>query len=98
MKEMRLSGFGKSLMSRDIGEKVRRELLDMIEKGEKEIPISFKDVFMVSSSFADECLGKLIAGIGLKNFKECFVIKNLEDENIKMVVNRAIKQRLTSSK
>ncbi|WP_420793121.1 STAS-like domain-containing protein [Paenibacillus polymyxa] len=49
---------------------------------------------MISSSFADECFGKLILGIGKEQFKSCFQITDLNDNNLKLVLNRSVKQRL----
>ncbi len=91
---MELAKWSRNLGSRDLGEQVRLELLNTINTLDKPIELSFKDVLMVSSSFADECFGKLILTIGSKSFREDFLIKDLDDQVIKMVLNRSIKQRL----
>ncbi|PAF27416.1 hypothetical protein CHH61_03600 [Shouchella clausii] len=93
--EIKLSDLGRSLMSRDIGEKAREQLLGVMEETRK-ITISFEGVFMISNSFADECLGKLIKTIGLQRFKECFEVSGLVDTSIELILKRAIKQRLAA--
>ncbi|MEC0233751.1 STAS-like domain-containing protein [Paenibacillus kribbensis] len=89
-----LSDWGKSLGTRDLGEKVRMHLLNELEFSKTPIEVSFCDVFMISSSFADECFGKLILGIGKEQFKRCFQIIDLNDKDLKLVLNRSVKQRL----
>jgi len=94
---IRLAKWGTNLGTRDLGELVRREMVKSLEFFNSPIEVSFKDVFMVSSSFADECFGKLIVGIGAEQFKRCFVITDLNDERIRMILNRSVKQRISQS-
>ncbi|MBZ6453665.1 MAG UNVERIFIED_CONTAM: STAS-like domain-containing protein [Paenibacillus polymyxa] len=94
MKVLEMSQWGTALGSRDLGEKVRSELLRKMELQKQPIALSFDGVFVVSSSFAEECFGKLIAAIGPSQFKECFVITNLIDKNLKLILNKAVNKRL----
>lgn len=93
---IKLCDFGTTLGTRDLGEKVRRLLLDALEHNLSPIEISFEGIFMVSSSFADECFGKLVEGIGKDEFKKCFRIKELNDDHIRMVLNNSVRNRLCS--
>ncbi|MED0676187.1 STAS-like domain-containing protein [Aneurinibacillus thermoaerophilus] len=95
---IRLSEWGTTLGTRNLGEKVRLCLLKEMERSQQPIEVSFKDVFMVSTSFADECFGKLIVAIGPQQFREVFSIVDLEDKMIKNVLNSTVKQRLALSK
>lgn len=97
MKALKLSAWGAALGSRDLGEKVRQELLKRLESNSQPITISFDGIIVISSSFADECFGKLITAIGAKQFKECFIIADLDDLNLKMILNTAVKKRITKS-
>ncbi len=97
MMKVILSEWGENLGTRDLGEKVRAHLLKKMEFSKMPIQISFKDVFMISSSFADECFGKLILGIGKNEFKKCFIVTDLDDQSLKMILNRSVKQRLTET-
>lgn len=98
MKTLKMSMWGAALGSRDLGEKVRQELLEKMESNSQPIMISFEGILVISSSFADECFGKLITAIGIKQFKECFRISDLVDRNLKMILNTAVNKRISKDK
>lgn len=87
---VKLSEFGTSLGSRVLG----KEVSNMIgfEK-EGEIILDFQDVKMVTSSFADEVVGKSCAKLGLHNFFKKVKITNTS-EQIKLIIKKAIMDRL----
>lgn len=95
---IKLSEWGTTLGTRKVGEDVRKVLLKEMERSLQPIQVSFKDVFMVSTSFADECFGKLIVAIGPEQFKQAFSIVELEDKMIKSVLNSTVKQRISLAK
>jgi hypothetical protein len=55
--------------------------------------IDFQDVKMVTSSFADEIVGKNCAKLGLHNFFKKVQIVN-SSEQIKLILKKAIMDRL----
>ena len=59
---------GENLGTRMLGEKVRNMLLPMIQTEEK-VVLDFEGVNMVSNSFADECLAKLLLSMPLEELK-----------------------------
>lgn len=59
---------GENLGTRVLGEKVRNMLLPMILGNEK-VVLDFEGVNMVSNSFADECLAKLLLSMPLEELK-----------------------------
>ena len=59
---------GENLGTRVLGEKVRNILLPMILGNEK-VVLDFEGVNMVSNSFADECLAKLLLSMPLEELK-----------------------------
>lgn len=87
---VKLKEFGTSLGSRVLGKEVSN-LIDF-EK-EEEIVLDFQDVKMVSSSFADEVVGKNCARLGLHNFFDKVQIVNTS-EQIKLILKKAIMDRL----
>lgn len=87
---VKLKEFGTSLGSRVLGKKVSN-LIDF-EK-EKEIILDFDEVKMVTSSFADEVVGKNCARLGLHNFFKNVQIVNAS-EQIKLILKKAILDRL----
>lgn len=87
---VKLKDFGISLGSRVLGKEVSN-LIDF-EK-EKEIILDFDEVKMVTSSFADEVVGKNCARLGLHNFFNKVQIINTS-EQIKLILKKAIMDRL----
>lgn len=85
-----LKEFGTSLGSRVLG----KEVSNMIDFGkEDEVILDFEDVKMVTSSFADEVIGKNCARLGLHNFFKKVQIINTS-EQIKLILKKAIIDRL----
>lgn len=87
---VQLNEFGTSLGSRVLG----KEVSNMIDfEKEDEITLDFEDVKMVTSSFADEVIGKNCAKLGLHNFFNKVQIVNTS-EQIKLILKKAILDRL----
>lgn len=85
-----LKEFGTSLGSRVPG----KEVSNMIDfEKEDEVILDFEDVKMVTSSFADEVVGKNCAKLGLHNFFDKVQIINTS-EQIKLILKKAIIDRL----
>lgn len=85
-----LKEFGTSLGSRVLG----KEVSNMIDfEKEDKIILDFQDVKMVTSSFADEVIGKNCARLGLHNFFKKVQIVN-SSEQIKIILKKAIIDRL----
>lgn len=87
---VKLKEFGTSLGSRVLGKEVSN-LIDF-EK-EEEIVLDFQGVKMITSSFADEVIGKNCARLGLHNFFKNVQIVNAS-EQIKLILKKAILDRL----
>lgn len=87
---VRLKEFGTSLGSRVLG----KEVSNMIDfEKEDEIILDFQDVKMVTSSFADEVVGKNCAKFTLhKFFKKVQMVNS--SEQIKLILKKAIMDRL----
>lgn len=94
MKTIKLSEFGTTLGSRDLGEKVREYILKQLDEHDEIISLSFEQITMISSSFADECFGKLIINTGVEKFKKSFKITKLNDKFLKLIINRSVNQRI----
>lgn len=87
---VKLSEFGKSLGSRVLG----KEVSNMIDfEKEDEIILDFDEVKMITSSFADEVVGKNCTKLGLYNFFDKVQIVNAS-EPIKLILKKAIIDRL----
>ncbi|MCE7998593.1 MAG: DUF4325 domain-containing protein [Rhodobiaceae bacterium] len=83
-------GFG----SRAAGEPVRRKLGNVInaQEGDGVVILDFSDVPLVSSSYADEVVGKLFVELGPLEFMRRIKIQNV-DPLVKGLVDKAVMQR-----
>lgn len=90
----RLSEEGLSFGSRVAGAPIRKKLLNLAKMcpGRK-IILDFQGVPLVSSSFADEVVGKLFAELGPLAFMNQFQFKNIE-QTVRQLIDRAIAQRM----
>jgi len=79
--------------ARSGAEKVRFRLENLIKEGAYPLTLDFRGLSIVSSSFADEVLGKLALRMGLMDFMSAFRLVNLTP-TVKSIVDRAIQQRL----
>ena len=60
--------FGENLGTRPLGQKVREQLMPLLEKDER-VVLDFTGVNVVSNSFADECIAKLLLTMSLDELK-----------------------------
>lgn len=83
-----------SFGSRIAGAPIRKKLLNLAGMcpGRK-ILLDFNGVPLVSSSFADEVVGKLFAELGPLAFMQIFEFRNI-DPTVRQLVDRAIAQRM----
>ena len=79
--------------TRKSAEKMRNVVINCFQEHYSTICLDFKNVEMLSSSYADELIGKLVALFGFSNFMEHIVIAHLNDFNA-AIVNRSVGQRM----
>ena len=60
--------FGENLGTRPLGKRVREHLLPLLEQDER-VVLDFTGVNVVSNSFADECIAKLLLTMPLADLK-----------------------------
>jgi anti-sigma regulatory factor (Ser/Thr protein kinase) len=85
-----------SFGSRVAGTPVRIKLMNLLRMcpGQR-IVVDFSGIPLVSSSFADEALGKLFVEIGPVTFAQRFEFRNLAT-TVKQLIDKAISQRMSS--
>ena len=64
MVEFKFVTYGTDFGTRDMGQKLREKLLPLI-MGEEKVVLDFTGVNVVSNSFADECIAKLLLDMPL---------------------------------
>lgn len=82
--------FGEHLGTRQLGERVRNKLMPFLQADEK-ICLDFSGVDVVSNSFADECIAKLLLLMPLTELKRRTTFRGLNDfarKNIALAIKR----------
>lgn len=85
-------GFG----TRKSGMKVRNEIINIYNETKQPIIVDFNGVNLISSSFADELLGKLVLHFGFFGFNNVVRLKNMKSI-VQAVAQRSISQRMAES-
>lgn len=81
---------GENLGTRKLGEETRNKLLPLL-LGEGQVVLDFEGVNVVSNSFADECLAKLLLIMPLEELKKKTTFRGLNDfarKNISVAFKR----------
>ena len=68
--------YGENLGTRPLGKRVREQLMPLLEKDER-VVLDFTGVNVVSNSFADECIAKLLLTMPLADLKEHTTFRGL---------------------
>jgi hypothetical protein len=82
--------------TRKSGEKIRNELINVYKQSNKTITLDFANINIISSSFADELIGKLVIEFGFYGFNNIFKLKNM-NINVQSIVQRSVAQRMMES-
>ena len=85
------SGFG----TRIAGERLRNKVLNYLKRLDtpNRIIIDFSGISMISSSFADEFIGKLLADLGFLRFTKLISLCGVS-QTIEPIINRSVSQRM----
>lgn len=81
---------GTNLGTRQLGSEVREKLLCVLKENERTV-LDFSGVSVVSNSFADECLAKLLLTYSLDELKKLTTFEGLNDfarKNISVAFKR----------
>lgn len=79
--------------TRESAVRVKNEILNILSEHQKPIVLDFSEVAVISSSFADELLAKLMLSLGLFNFNNLIKIKGL-DMSQQNILQRSVLQRI----
>ena len=76
MVEFKFIEYGTDFGTRDMGMKLREKLLPLIKENDK-VVLDFTGVNVVSNSFADECIAKLLLDMPLSELKQHTTFRGL---------------------
>lgn len=79
--------------TRKSAEKVRNMVMNIVNNNKKRINLDFEGINTISSSFADELIGKIIKEKGFVFFTQAFRLTNLTPFLI-AIINRSVEQRM----
>jgi STAS-like domain of unknown function (DUF4325) len=82
--------------TRPSGKKLRLEILNNYLETKRRFVIDFRNLNVISSSFADELLGKLVIEFGFFGFNNLVKLKNM-NALIQQIVQRSVAQRMSES-
>jgi len=93
MVEFKFSQFGTNFGTRDMGAKIRQQLRPLLDKDEK-VVLDFTGVNVVTNSFADECIAKLLLEMSLDDLKKHTTFRGLNplaDRSVLVALQRRYK-------
>lgn len=79
--------------TRESAIRVKNEILNILSENQKPITLDFTGIAVISSSFADELLAKLLLSLGLFSFNNLIKIKGL-DQSQQNILQRSVLQRI----
>ena len=86
--------YGENLGTRPLGKRVREDLLPLIEQNER-VVLDFTGVNVVSNSFADECIAKLLLTMPLAELKSRTTFRGLNPIASECVLTALQRRHLT---
>ena len=90
---IRLSKESSGTGTRQAAIRMRNYAFNMLTEGKAKVIFDFDQVSAISSSYADELLGKLVAKMGFSNFMNFFKIINT-DTLQRNIIDRSVQQRM----
>ena len=86
--------YGQNLGTRPLGKRVREQLLPLIEQNER-VVLDFTGVDVVSNSFADECIAKLLLEMPLSELRSRTTFRGLNPIANESVLTALRRRHLT---
>ena len=91
MVEFKFSKYGDSMGTRLLGAKIRADLRPLLD-GEDKVVLDFSGIDIVTNSFADECIAKLLLEMPLADLKAKTTFKDLTPMTERSILS-ALKRR-----
>lgn len=85
--------YGENLGTRPLGQRVREILLPLIEQNDC-VVLDFTGVNVVSNSFADECIAKLLLNMSLSELKQRTTFRGLNPVAAECILTALKRRRL----
>lgn len=82
--------------TRIAAQQLRNLIVNTINQGVSRVIVDFQGIGVISSSFADELIGKLVVRFGFFNFQQIIQLKNMTD-TVQVILHRSVAQRMMES-
>ena len=82
--------------TREAAVRLKNEIMNLISETKKPLILDFKDIAVMSSSFADELIAKLLLELGLFQFNNLIKLRGLDVEQ-QNILQRSVIQRLVDT-
>lgn len=91
-----LKDLGEGTGTRPAAQKLKNRILNILNEEPRNIILDFKDVEVISSSYADELIAKLLVSLGLFQFNQLIHLRNL-DYDLQTILQRSVIQRFITA-
>lgn len=88
----KISENAKDCGTRQSGQALRNDIINILKRTKSPIAIDFSDIMIVSSSFIDELIAKMVIQLGYVQFNQYVSLVNMNDE-LTHLCNRAVALR-----
>lgn len=92
----KIKEIGDGTGTRQAALKLKNRIMNILIEEPKNIILDFENVNVISSSYADELIAKLLVDLGLFQFNQLIRLRNLND-NMQIVLQRSVIQRFIDS-
>lgn len=92
----KIKEMGDGTGTRQAAQKLKNRIMNILIEEPKNIILDFENVNVISSSYADELIAKLLVDLGLFQFNQLIRLRNLND-NMQIVLQRSVIQRFIDS-
>ncbi len=82
--------------TRIAAKQLRNIVMTLFNDKQSKIALDFVGIGIISSSFADELVGKLVVRFGFFNFQQVIELRNM-NETVQAIVHRSVAQRMMES-
>lgn len=88
----KISENAKDCGTRQSGKALRNDIINILKRTKSPIAIDFSNIMIVSSSFIDELIAKMIIKLGYVQFNQYISLENMNEE-LTHLCNRAVAMR-----
>ncbi|MDE5774636.1 MAG: STAS-like domain-containing protein [Muribaculaceae bacterium] len=94
--KIKMSELTSGVGTREAAKEQFNTIMNILTEEVKIITLDFKDIKIISSSYADELIAKLMIKLGLFQFNNIIRLQNM-NEDVQLVLQRSVMQRMIAT-